>query len=129
MPTKPDTQTGTGPLVEVRHLSVHFQLRGGVWLSELLADIISAVRCDRAFSVGERRTGASPLIERTKLTARRVAAREAADVVPGSQRESLPVNPVPRSRPGSKARVYAWSTAARAVTSRAPDHRAVVRLW
>ena len=29
MPTKPDTQTGTGPLVEVRHLSVHFQLRGG----------------------------------------------------------------------------------------------------
>ena len=29
MPTKPDAQTDVGPLVEVRDLSVHFDLRGG----------------------------------------------------------------------------------------------------
>ena len=78
------------------------QPRGGVWLSALFADIIRAVRWERSFSVGENRTGARPLRERTKLTARRVAARDAAEVVPGWQRESLPVYPVPSSSPEAK---------------------------
>jgi hypothetical protein len=92
-----------------------------------LADIISAVRCERAFRVEESFTGASPLIERAKFTARRVAAREAAEVDPAEQRESLPVQPVPRSSPGAKARVYAVSTEARRLVVTEPDQRAVVR--
>ena len=62
-----------------------------MWLRLPLADMISAVCCERAFRVGENVTGARPLIERTKFTALKVALREAAEVVPAWQRESLPV--------------------------------------
>jgi hypothetical protein len=63
--------------------------------------MISAVRCERAFNVDENATGASPAMDRVKLRARRVAAREVAELVPAVQLESLPVHPVRTDTPGT----------------------------
>ena len=52
-------------------------------------------------SVEFRLTGARPLMERTKLIARSVATRDEAEVVPTTQRLSLPVKPVPRFNPAA----------------------------
>ena len=82
---------------------VEFQQRqyvGGVWLGDLLADMIRAVFCERVFNVDENTTGASPAMDLAKLMARRVAAREVAELVPVLHVESLPVQPVPTETPG-----------------------------
>ena len=72
-----------------------------MWLRAFWADIISAVRCERSLSVEFRLTGARPLMERTKLIARSVATRDEAEVLPTTQRLSLPVKPVPRFNPAA----------------------------
>ena len=80
----------------------HFHDLGGEWLSDRLADMISALRWERAFRSLEKLTGARPARERVKLRARRVAARDPADWVPATQRDSLPAHPVGTSSPGAK---------------------------
>ena len=55
---------------------------GGSWLRERLADIISAVRCARVSSVDENADRRQPGQGPEKLSARRVAAREVAELVP-----------------------------------------------
>ena len=56
-----------------------------------LADMISAAFWAPWSKAAENVTGARPPSERTKFRARRVASRAGGEMVPGTQRSSLPV--------------------------------------